>query len=169
MHCIHGALDQLIEDVPMMVRHYKCMLEERGGEQSTRDRWKRDKCMEELKTRVGIQIQWLDVPLVGKWEGGEQGSLLTSNSSAAVGLSVGSFLRQVEMKCWKVSDHRSGCCSLGGSFWAMWYSALIAFMWKRGGFLSARAGKMKGMRQWEGETHIRHVTYISKTYPFQCM
>ena len=28
--------------------------------------------MEELKTRVGIQIQLLDVPLVGPWEGGRR-------------------------------------------------------------------------------------------------
>ena len=93
----------------------------------------------------------------------------TSNSSAAVGLSVGSFLRQVEMKRWKVSDHLSGCCSLGGSFCAMWYSALIAFMWKRGGFLSAGAGE-EGSEEGAGvESSSRHIMCISKTYPFQCM
>lgn len=28
-------------------------------------------------------------------------------------------------------------CSVGDSFWAMWYKALIAFILNKGGFLSA--------------------------------
>lgn len=63
---------------------------------------------------------------------------LTLRSSTDVGLSSGSFLRHTEMKSMNTSDQFSGLCNLGGSFWAMWYRALMAFMWKRGGLRSAK-------------------------------
>lgn len=47
--------------------------------------------------------------------------------------SKGSYLDSVRVKV----PHHSLDCSVGLSFCAMWYKALIAFMLNKGGFLSA--------------------------------
>lgn len=55
--------------------------------------------------------------------------------------SKGSYLDLVMVSVWEVTHH-SLDCSVGLSFCAMWYKALIAFMLNKGGFLSAgREGK----------------------------
>ena len=55
--------------------------------------------------------------------------LRTCVSLSDVGLSQGFFWRQASTKCLKTSLH-SGALSIGLSFWAMWYKALIAFILK---------------------------------------
>lgn len=59
------------------------------------------------------------------------------SSSRARGRSCGSFRRQRETKSRNCSDQLWGCLRPGGSLWAMWYRALIAFSWNRGGLRSA--------------------------------
>lgn len=55
--------------------------------------------------------------------------------------SKGSYLHLVMVSVWEVTHH-SLDCSVGLSFCAMWYKALIAFMLNKGGFRSAgREGK----------------------------
>ena len=48
-------------------------------------------------------------------------------------------------------------CSVGGSFCAMWYSALMAFMLNRGGFLSAEEAEKNPVK-----THL-HSMFIYKS------
>ena len=60
----------------------------------------------------------------------------TSKQSDAVGLSDIFLAKQLSTKFLKSSD-QSPLDKDGGSFCAIWYKALMAFILKRGGFLSA--------------------------------
>lgn len=47
------------------------------------------------------------------------------------------LIKQTTQKNENLKSHHSLDCSIGLSFCAIWYKALIAFMLKSGGFLSA--------------------------------
>lgn len=61
------------------------------------------------------------------------------------------------------NTHHSLDCSVGDSFCAMWYKALIAFMLNKGGFLSA-AQKRKRLL-WRGTGAFRSFAFLS-LHPF---
>ena len=63
-------------------------------------------------------------------------TLLTLSISSEVGLSQGNLAKQESTKFRKSSDH-SPPARVGGSFCAIWYKALIAFILKSGGLRSA--------------------------------
>lgn len=62
---------------------------------------------------------------------------------------------------WEVTHH-SLDCSVGLSFCAMWYKALIAFMLNKGGFLSAeREGKQSAFHfRWKKKKKKKSIRRI---------
>ena len=63
---------------------------------------------------------------------------LTLSNCSAVGRSSGDLARHELTNSLKKSDH-SPPASVGESFWAIWYKALMAFILNNGGFLSAES------------------------------
>ena len=61
----------------------------------------------------------------------------TWRRSSAEGRMPQLLTRHLATKSWKTGDQAWVSCSLGGSFWGMWYSADMVFISNSGGLFSA--------------------------------